>query len=107
MRTADRYYDPCAFTLPPAGTYGNLGRNTVTGPRLANVDFGLTKVTPIHDRMNLEFRAEFFNVLNHTNLDVPVRLVFTGTRDYSGNAGRVSQTVTKAREVQLGLKLVF
>ena len=56
LRTADRYYDPCAFTLPPAGTYGNLGRNTVTGPRLANVDFGLTKVTPIHDRMNLEDR---------------------------------------------------
>ena len=107
LGTADRYYDPCAFTLPPAGTYGNLGRNTVTGPKLYNVDFALTKISPVSERMNLEFRAEVFNLFNHTNLDSPVRLVFTGDRNYSGNAGQVSATITQSRELQLGLKLTF
>ena len=107
LRTADRYYDPCAFTLPAAGTYWNLGRNTVTGPQLFNVDFALAKTTPIHEGMNLDFRAEFFNLLNHTNLDSPARLNFSGDRSYNGNAGRVSQTVTTGRQIQLGLKLTF
>ncbi len=107
LRTADRYYDPCAFVLPAAGTYGNLGRNTITGPALSNVDFALTKSTPLREKMNLDFRAEVFNLFNHTNLDSPVRLNFSGNRTYNGNAGRVSQTVTTAREIQLGLRLTF
>ena len=74
---------------------------------LFNVDFALTKSTPIREKMSVDFRAEFFNILNHTNLDSPTRLAFTGDRTYNGNAGRVTQTVTKAREIQLGLKLTF
>ncbi len=107
LRTPDRYFDPCSFQLPPAGTFGNLARNTVTGPRLFNVDFAALKTLGLGEKVNLEFRAEFFNLFNHANFSAPSRFVFTSQRVINGNAGRITTTSTTEREIQFGLKLIF
>ncbi|HKY05692.1 MAG TPA: TonB-dependent receptor, partial [Blastocatellia bacterium] len=67
----NRYVDPTAFELQPAGFYGNSGRNALTGPDLRVFDFSLIKRTPITERINTEFRAEIFNIFNHTNFSPP------------------------------------
>ena len=106
----DRYLDPCVFELPPAGFYGNLGRNTLIGPGLASVDFTLTKVTSVTERLKADFRAEFFNLLNRANFDQPVRggaLIFAANGQTLGSAGRIRATVTTSRQIQFGLKLLF
>jgi carboxypeptidase family protein/TonB-dependent receptor-like protein len=107
LHTPARWYDPCAFTLSSAGTYGNLGRLTVTMPGLSVLDFTLVKVTPITERKKLEFRAEFFNFFNHANFGLPVLTTFSSTRARTGNAGLITNTTTQNREIQLGMKLVF
>ena len=68
------------YRCPPPGTYGNLGRGVYSGPGLADVDVSLFKNTTLTERMNLQFRAEFFNVLNHANFGTPNAIVFSTAR---------------------------
>ena len=78
LGTPKLYFDPCAFTTPPAGFLGTAGRNILRGPGLANLDFSLVKNTPIGylgESGKLEFRAEFFNLLNRANFLIPGRIV--------------------------------
>ncbi|MBS1829221.1 MAG: TonB-dependent receptor [Acidobacteria bacterium] len=104
---ADRYYDPSAFSLPEAGFYGNLGRNTLTGPGLVNFDVSIGKRFRITERLGLQFRTEAFNFFNHANLAIPTqRTVFT-TTGAVGSAGRITSTSTPARQIQFGAKLIF
>ena len=78
-----------------------------------NLDVGILKSTRIRENMNLQFRGELFNVLNHTNLSLPISAIFSGTPSPTATLGRVSnagQILTPAapsREIQLGLKLIF
>ncbi len=102
----DRYFDPTAFELPPAGTYGNLGRNTIIGPGLVLVDLSLVKRFTVFGDRPLEFRAEGFNVLNRVNFARPSATVFDA-RGPVGSAGRISSTSTPARQIQLGLRFTF
>ena len=102
----DKYFDPLVFTLPEAGFLGNLGRNTLTGPGVANFDFSLTKMTRIGESSNLQFRAEFFNLTNHANFTIPASTIFTSAGPL-GSAGRITSTRTTARRIQFGLKLLF
>jgi hypothetical protein len=103
----DRYFDPSAFTLPEAGFYGNLGRNTLTGPGLANVDLSLSKRFRLTEGAALQFRAEAFNLFNRPNFAIPSqRTVFSGAGRV-GSAGRITSTTTPARQLQFGLKLTF
>ncbi|MEQ1885242.1 MAG: TonB-dependent receptor [Bryobacteraceae bacterium] len=103
----DRYYNPSAFSLPEAGFYGNLGRNTLIGPGLASVDISLNKQFKVTERVRLQLRTELFNSLNHPNFAIPSqRTVFTSTGPV-GSAGRITSTLTSARQLQLGLKLIF
>lgn len=103
----DQYFDPSAFLLPEAGFFGNLGRNTLIGPGLANVDVSLNKRFAITDRAALQFRVEAFNVLNHANFAIPsARTVFSSSGPV-GSAGRITSTATASRQLQLGLKLTF
>ena len=77
-----------------------------SGPGLAEVDASLFKTTAIAERTNLQFRAEFFNVLNHTNLGTPNATVFSNGA-ISPTAGLIASTATTSRQIQFGLKLIF
>jgi hypothetical protein len=98
-------FDPSAFSLPIAGTYGDVGRNVLIGPGLEDVDLSLVKTMPVNERANLEFRAEFFNALNHTNFGLPKNIVLTTSGTPASSAGLISTTATDAREIQFGAKI--
>lgn len=95
-----QFYDPSAFALPAAGGFGNVGRNVLTGPMLWNLDFALFKNIPVKERMEVEFRAEFFNFLNHANLSNPQGNISSAVRGQITDAGA-------ARITQFGLKFIF
>jgi carboxypeptidase family protein len=121
LRTAALWFNPNCFVPQAYGTLGNFGREGLYGPGLVNVDFAVLKNTKLRENVDLQFRAEFFNVLNHTNLSYPTSLgaavgglgLFTGTPSPTTTLGRVSsagQVLTYAspsREIQFGLKLIF
>lgn len=107
LGTVDRFYDPCAFILPAPGSYGNLARNTVSGPPFKNVDFAMEKNFAVREKVNLAFRSEFFNLFNHPNFGAPNGTVFSSSRVRGGNAGRISTTASSSRQIQFGLKLTF
>jgi hypothetical protein len=103
-----QYFNPNAFTVPTAGTYGNVGRDVLAGPALATVDASLLKNTQIRERLNLQFRAEFFNVTNKTNFSTPNPVVFSsGSTVPVSTAGVISATSTTSRQIQFGLKLIW
>jgi hypothetical protein len=113
LEGASMYFNPNCFSQEAFGTLGNFGREGLVGPGLVNLDIGLLKDTKIRENWNLQFRAEVFNILNHTNLSFPASALFTGTPNSTATLGRVStagQITTYAvpsREIQLGLKLIF
>jgi hypothetical protein len=102
----NQWFNPEAFILPTPGTYGDLGRGVYSGPGLADVDFSLFKNTAITERTNLQFRAEFFNLLNRANFGTPNATVFSGA-SISPSAGLITTTATTSRQIQFGLKLFF
>ena len=103
---ASQWFNPNAFVLPAFGTFGNLGRSTYSGPGLADLDLSLLKDTRITERAKMQFRAEFFNALNHTNLGTPNATVFSNGA-ISSSAGIITATASTSRQIQFGLKLVF
>jgi hypothetical protein len=100
-RTADRWFNPAAFSTPAAFTFGDVGRNTVYGPGLQTLDLALQREFSVTEKVRFQFRAEFFNALNHTNLGTPNRFVNTP------QFGTVTEAATPGREVQLGLRVSF
>jgi hypothetical protein len=99
------------FALPTAGGlhFGNMGRNSVVGPDFKNLDFSITKVTKITERVSHEFRFEAFDIFNHPNLGNPGLTAQVGstsfgvirsTRFPTGDSG-------SARQLQFGMKLIF
>ena len=103
---AAQFFNPAAFSAPINGTVGNLGRDTLTGPGLAEWDLSLLKATHISERTRLQVRAEFFNVLNHTNLQTPNAVVYSSATVPSPTAGVITAAAA-SRQLQLGLKLLF
>jgi hypothetical protein len=89
---------------------GSAGRNILTGSGLSNLDFSGFKNNKVSENMNLQFRTEFFNVLNRPSFAVPIAPDNTGIFDVIGTptgvAALFKSTVTKAREIQFGLKFV-
>ena len=106
--SVNQWFNPAAFLAPAAnsGFYGNLGRDTLIGPGLGTWDVSLLKNTPIRERANLQFRVELFNVLNRANFNTPNAVVFTPS-GVSPTAGLITSTSTTARQIQLGLKLLW
>ncbi len=125
LGTPGLYFDPCAFVLEPVGVEGNVGRDTLIGPGLMDLDYSLVKDTSVKwlgEAGKVEFRAEFFNILNHPNFAQPTgRTVFSGTlTDVTEtpvtNVGLIQSTATgttatqssgNSRQIQFGLKIVF
>ncbi len=104
----NQYFNPNAFVVPDAGTYGNVGRDTLTGPGLAQLDVSIAKNTALTERTKLQFRAEFFNILNHTNFATPNPVVFSSASSAPApTAGVITGTASTARQIQFGLKLLF
>ena len=118
----DRYYDATAFTIPTIGFLGNAGRNILRGPGFATLDFSLVKDTALGflgENGKLEFRSEFFNLLNRANFTTPgigqsgynnAAVVYAGTADVQpplATAGRITSTAGTSRQIQFALKLLF
>ena len=115
---AAQYFNPNAFSAPKAGYVGNVGRDSLTGPGFVNWDASLVKSTQITESTRLQFRAEFFNVANHTNLQLPNAVVYAagptqGTLANQnaaatfGSPGVISATANTSRQIQLAAKILF
>jgi hypothetical protein len=101
------WFNPNAFSLETAGTFGNVGKNTLIGPNFIDLDLSLTKTTSISERIKMEFRAEAFNLLNRANFSLPASFnVFSGGL-INPAAGVITSTATTSRQIQFGLKLRF
>jgi hypothetical protein len=106
-RTAEQWYNTAAFQPQPvAGFRGTAGRNIVVGPNFKTVDFSVNKAFSLSERMNLQFRVETFNLFNRTNFDLPSNSD-DGSTLFVPGAAQINSIVGTAREIQLGLKLVF
>lgn len=102
-----QYFNPAAFCLQPAGYYGDLGRNTIVGPGILMINPALSRQFQLRERFKLQFRSEFFNVLNHPNFSIPgSRTVFNNSGPVA-SAGLITTTSTTSRQIQFGLKLTF
>ena len=108
FKKTGRYFDPNAFLPPVAGTFGNVGRDSFRGPGMWNVDTSLFKRIPLKEQVNLQFRAEVFNALNHPNFGHPNLIVFSGS-DISSTAGVITNTIAggNGRQIQFALRLEF
>ncbi|MFP5235828.1 MAG: carboxypeptidase regulatory-like domain-containing protein [Acidobacteriota bacterium] len=100
-RNSKTWFNPAAFTTPPAYTYGNVGRNSVYGPSLQTLDGAVSRSFQIAEKSQFEARAEFFNALNHTNLDIPNRFVNTSS------FGSITGSATPGREIQMSARVSF
>lgn len=109
----EQWFDPTAFVLQPAGTLGNLGRGSLIGPDLRSVDLALIKGIPwsrLGKDGRVELRIEAFNIFNRVNFGVPGLTAFAGEQDNErplATLGRIRYTATAARQVQLGVRIVF
>jgi hypothetical protein len=102
-----KYFNDQAFALPAAGQYGNLGRNTLTGPGLVSIDLALHKAWHVESH-TLRLRVEAFNLPNRPNFQVPSGLaLFNSSLRRLGSAGRITSTSTPSRQIQIGLKWAF
>jgi hypothetical protein len=110
------WFNPACFQLQAPGTLGNAGRNIGTSPSYATLDINLAKETKITERTTLQFRAEFFNILNHTNFNYPTLNAFNGNPNPANGglpgspaptAGLITSIVGTSRQIQFGLKLLF
>jgi hypothetical protein len=90
-----------SFVAPAAYTFGDVGRNSVYGPGLQTLDFAIARDFNLTERAKFQFRGEFFNALNHTNLGTPDRFVNTP------QFGTITESTTRGREVQLSARLSF
>ena len=98
--TPGRWFNTAAFAFPGAGTFGNAGRNILDGPGYQNVNASLVKNTHLTEQVNLQFRAEFFNLFNHPNFNLPDN--FLGSPTFG-----VISSAREPRHIQFGLKLLF
>jgi len=107
---ANQWFNPACFALQASGTLGTLGRDVAIGPHLFDTDLAVLKDTKLRESMNLQFRAEFFNIFNHPNFGLPIATAFSGSAAAAtpnSQFGKITTIVGTPRQVQLALKLVF
>lgn len=104
----DQYFNPLAFGLPAEGYLGTLGRGTLRGPGLYTINVSAHKSFRVTDSQRLNFRAEFFNVANRPNFQIPLEQeLFTSAGGRIGSAGRIVSTAGGSRQIQLALRWEF
>ena len=112
----DHYLNMACFTYPVAGTLGDLGRNQIRGPSLQNFDFSIFKNNNLfREKLKAQFRAEFFNIFNHTNMQAHYFVPFSSNTStlptpasvMFGTGTGIAATVTNSRQIQFGLKLIY
>ena len=102
------YLNRDAVALPERGFFGTLGRGTVTGPDRFTLDFSLLKAVRLTETANLQFRSEFFNILNNVNFATPGRTTFRNSRGTVDRSfGESTRTVNTSRQIQFALKILF
>lgn len=99
-RSPEQWFNTSAFAFPPPGNFGNAGRNILDGPGYQNVNVSFLKNTQLKEDLNLQLRAEFFNLFNHPNFNLPDN--FLGSPTF----GRIS-SARDPRHIQFGVKLLF
>jgi hypothetical protein len=99
QRTTARYFNTAAFVQPSA-SFGDVGRNTMTGAGLVNLDATLSRTFRLTERVNLQARGEFFNLMNHPNYSLIGRVINDPTFG-------IVQSQLPPRQVQVALKLGF
>ena len=100
--TIAQWFNPAAYALPAPYLYGNSARNSLFGPGIINWDQAVYKRTNITERLHTEFRAEFFNIMNHANFDVPAANISVPLQ-----VGRTTATTNAPRDIQFGMRLTF
>ncbi len=103
---ADQYFDVNCFSLPALGTFGNVPRNTLTGPGYAALDIGVIRNIAIPGGRRIQLRAEGFNITNRVNFGLPQATVFNAAGRIA-NAGQITTIVGTARQWQFGAKMDF
>ena len=116
QQTLAHWFNTSCFTPPPIGEFGNAGRNTLIGPNLWNLDSSLAKERArwekISEQFTVQFRAEFFNILNHPSFRNPSSTLF----NQGPNAARffrmrtrplLTSTLSQPRQIQVALKILF
>jgi hypothetical protein len=119
VQTINNWFNTSCYVTQPIGEFGNAGRDTLIGPNLWNADAALlkdTKITRISEQFTIQFRAEFFNVLNHPSFQNPsngnngvenlFNLSGSGVTP-NGSAGKITATNSQPRQIQLALKIIF
>ena len=100
-KTVKQWFNPAAFSVPTAYNWGNSKRNMLRGPDEINLDASLEKKFPIKEGMDLLFRFEAFNTLNHPQFQIPAAVIATG------GVGSITTTSNIARQLQFTLRLSF
>jgi hypothetical protein len=101
---AVNWFNPCAF-VNPVNSFGTVGRNSLVGPGFFNIDYSVFKNFNIRERARLQFRSEFFNILNHQNLGRPNASI--ANANGNAQAGQINTIAGNPRQIQLALKLIF
>ena len=101
QRGPDRWFDGSAFAVPAPFRFGSSGNFILEGPGLVNLDLSIARTFPMSERLRLDFRGEFFNLLNQAHFAFPNATIGQPT------TGVISSTLDSARQIQFGLKLIF
>jgi hypothetical protein len=111
-KSVNRWTNPAAFSQPAPYTFGNAGRNILTGPGLADWDFSLIRNFKLRESKTLQFRAEMFNIFNRPNFTLPNADASSASFGVIGNtvqpiAGQASGGPGDPREIQFALRLTW
>lgn len=102
QKSANEWFNTAAFTQPDPGIYGTSGRNILSAPGVVNFDTSLDKSFNVTEHARFQFRAEAFNVFNHTNLGIPNNFI-----PPAGTGFGAISSAAPARVLQFGGKMIF
>ena len=100
-QTIDSWFNVDAFAAPTPGTFGNMGRNILRGPKLSSINMSLHKTFRFAERMKLDFSANATNVINHPSFALPDNLIG------AGHVGRINAVSVRERQMELVAKILF